>query len=63
VVQEGFMAASVCHHEPTDISVNPQFRRQRRQVDPTINAMSSASFPDATLGLDERRKMPAWNVR
>jgi hypothetical protein len=41
VVQEGFMAASICRQEPTDVCVHPRFRRQQDRIDPTINAMSS----------------------
>jgi hypothetical protein len=41
VAQEGFMATPVCRQEPTDISVNPRFRRQPRQLDPPIDTMSS----------------------
>ena len=37
------MATPVCPHEQADISANPRFRTQQRQVDPRIDAMSSPS--------------------
>jgi hypothetical protein len=43
VAQEGFMATPVCRLEPTDISGNPRFGRQQRQLDPPIDTMSSPS--------------------
>jgi hypothetical protein len=43
VAQEGFMAASVCRQEQTDVDVDLRFRRQQDRIDSTIHAMSSPS--------------------